>query len=355
MINAPVSDTLVIGGVNAPRGQRTAIDLPIARLGTGTTLSMPVRVIRGRRPGPVLFVSAALHGDEINGVEVARRLLAMRLLAELRGTLIVVPVVNVFGFVGQSRYLPDRRDLNRSFPGSERGSLASRLAHLFMNEIVANSTHGIDLHTGAVHRTNLPQVRLTEGDAVAHELALAFGAPVVLASKVRDGSLRAAASEVGKSILMYEGGEALRFDEWAIRAGLRGVTAVMRTLGMLPKKKTKRPAKAPMWCLSSRWVRAPVGGVLRACVRLGDLVEPDQLIGTVGDPAGEEFEQVRARDGGVIIGEARLPIVNEGDALFHIARLDPDIDAAERLDSFQAQLGGDSYFDPEAGPQSMGD
>ena len=188
--------TITIGGTVIGPGERRGLSLPVGMLHTHVPVDMPVWVINGRRPGPRLFISAAIHGDELNGIEIIRRIRA-RPLAGLRGTLLLVPVVNVFGLLHHARYLPDRRDLNRSFPGSERGSLAARLAHQFMTEIVARCTHGVDLHTGAIHRSNLPQVRAQLDDPETRRLALAFGAPVVLDSRLRDGSLREAAAEKG--------------------------------------------------------------------------------------------------------------------------------------------------------------
>ncbi|MDH3409584.1 MAG: succinylglutamate desuccinylase/aspartoacylase family protein, partial [Gammaproteobacteria bacterium] len=233
--------SITIGETTVRPGERVSIDLPVADLYTGTSIAMPVKVVCGRRAGPVLFVSAAVHGDELNGVEIIRRLLKRRSLRSIRGTLIAVPVVNVHGFLNQSRYLPDRRDLNRSFPGSAKGSIASRLANTFLTEIVAKADAGIDLHTGAINRSNLPQIRANIGDPDTLQLAKAFGTPVVLNSTIRDGSLRACAAERGFPMLIYEAGEALRFDDLSIRGGLRGIIQVMRQIGMLPKSKTASP------------------------------------------------------------------------------------------------------------------
>ena len=176
--------SVTINGVTVTRGTRTTIDLPAGRLYTHTPMTIPVHVVSGKHAGPVLFISAAIHGDEINGVEIIRRLLKSSSLKRLRGTIIAVPIVNVHGLINHSRYLPDRRDLNRSFPGSDKGSLAARLAHLFMKEIVAQSTHGIDLHTGALHRTNLPQIRANLDDPETDKLARAFDVPVIISSTV---------------------------------------------------------------------------------------------------------------------------------------------------------------------------
>jgi predicted deacylase len=330
-----------IGGVEVMPGERRTIELPVARMPNAADLAMAVHVVRGKRDGPRLFVSAAIHGDEINGVEIVSRLLRMRALDRLRGTLIAVPVVNGFGFSGYSRYLPDRRDLNRSFPGRERGSLAARLAHLFMEQIVSNATHGIDLHTGAIHRTNLPQLRLTDGDAASLEMAKHFGAFVVLKSKLRDGSLRAAAAERKLPMVMYEGGEALRFDEWAITAGLRGVLATMHHLEMLPSRRTQPRAPRPVVIASnSVWIRAPEGGILRTRASLGKRVAKNDALGVIGDAFGREPIVVRAPGAAIVIGRTQLPVVNEGDALFHLLPLSkrPPPEALEPIEAFQAEI-----------------
>lgn len=318
-MNAPAV-SLEVGGVSVPPGTRRGLTLPVAMLHTRQPVEMPVWVINGRRPGPRLFVSAAIHGDELNGIEIIRRL-RERPFANLRGALLLVPMVNVFGVLHRSRYLPDRRDLNRSFPGSERGSLAARLAHLFMDEIVARCTHGIDLHTGAIHRVNLPQVRARLADDATRTMATAFGAPVVLDAQSREGSLRQAAAERGIPTLIYEAGEALRFDEMAIRLGVAGIRAVMRSLGMLPPSRRRQAPAAPVVANSSYWIRAPEGGILRAGRELGRRVDAGEVLGVVSDLLGERESEVRASHAGIVIGCNSLPLVNEGDALFHVARV----------------------------------
>lgn len=313
--------TFSIAGINIDPGKRATIALPVTRLYTHAPIEIPIHVIRGKKDGPRLFVSAAIHGDEINGVEIIRRLLKQASLKRLHGTLVAVPVVNVHGLINHSRYLPDRRDLNRSFPGSERGPLASRLAYLFMNEVVAKCTHGIDLHTGAIHRANLPQIRANLDDDETARLAKAFAVPVLLNSTLRDGSLREAAAEMGIPMLLYEAGEALRFDEVSIRAGVRGIINVMRELKMLPvSTRKKHQPKAPMIVRSSAWVRAPSSGIFRPVTGLGARVVKDGLLGVIEDPFGEMEQPVYARHDGIIIGRVNLPLINEGDALFHIAR-----------------------------------
>ena len=200
---APHAD-FAIGGHAVAAGSRATIDLPVSVLSDHTPVSLSVHVVRGRRPGPTMFVSAAVHGDEVIGVEIVRRLLRTASLKNMKGTLLAIPIVNSFGFMNHSRYLPDRRDLNRSFPGSPTGSLAARLAHIFMQEIVAQSDIGIDLHSAAIHRTNLPQIRVTPSKPDTMELAEVFGAPLTMTSKIRPGSLREAAQVHGVDILLYE-------------------------------------------------------------------------------------------------------------------------------------------------------
>lgn len=213
--------------------ERQTVQLEVAKLYTHTPMTIPIEVVNGAESGPVLMVCAAIHGDELNGVEVVRQLLSKVDAATLRGTLIAVPIVNIFGFIHKSRYLPDRRDLNRCFPGSEQGSLGARMAHMFFDLVVKKSTHIIDLHTGAIHRSNLPQIRGDLSCEMTKEMAMAFGTPVAIDARLRNGSLRSEASGLDIPVITYEAGEALRFDALAIAAGLQGVENVMRHLKML--------------------------------------------------------------------------------------------------------------------------
>lgn len=345
------NEQLSINGVKIKAGARTTIDIPVGRLYTHAPMTMPVHVICGKQHGPRLFISAAIHGDEINGVEIIRRLLKLPALKRLRGTLIAVPIVNVHGLINHSRYLPDRRDLNRTFPGSDKGSLAARLAHIFMQEIVAKSTHGIDIHTGAIHRTNLPQIRANLDDSETEKLARAFEVPVIISANVRDGSLRESAAEFGIPMLLYEAGEALRFDEVSIRAGVKGIINVMRTLEMLPpsKRKAKRQTESFV-ARSSSWVRTADSGILRALVPLGGRVKKGTLLGVVADPFGETESKIVASFSGIVIGRTNLPLVNEGDALYHIARFE-DIQAIEtKVDEFHETHSPESI--PSPNPES---
>ncbi|GAB4394277.1 MAG: succinylglutamate desuccinylase/aspartoacylase family protein [Kiloniellaceae bacterium] len=333
----PKHTPIEIGGVEVKAGESRTIDLPVTDLSTHTPITMPIHVVRGRRPGPSLFVCAALHGDEINGVEIIRRLLRLTALKRLQGTLIAVPIVNVLGFLSQSRYLPDRRDLNRSFPGSAQGSLAGRLARLFLEEIVAKSTHGIDLHTAAIHRDNFPQIRANLDDPESERLARAFGVPLVINTGFREGSLREAASGFSVPVIVYEAGEALRFDEACIRAGVKGVVRVMRQLEMLAPSSRRGRRADPLVIRSSKWVRAPHSGLLRAATALGSSVRDGQVLGVISDPFGENEVEVRASIGGVVIGRSNIPLVHEGDALFHIARHEGTQVIARSLDDFEPE------------------
>jgi len=294
---------------------------------------MPVHVICGRKAGPTLFVSAAIHGDELNGVEIIRRLLRRKVIGTVRGTLIAVPIVNVHGFLDQSRYLPDRRDLNRSFPGSPRGSIAARLANRFIEEIVSKADYGIDLHTGAINRANLPQIRANLDDERTLEIAHAFGAPVLIDADIRDGSLRASAAESGFPVLIYEAGEALRFDETSIRAGLRGIFNVMRHIGMLPHRESRRPV-VPVVARATRWVRASSSGIVANRVALGGRVAEGDRLATIGDPLGHREDAVLAPFDGIVIGRSNLPLAHEGDALFHLGSFRDVPKAEDVVESF---------------------
>ncbi len=314
-----MADLLEIAGVTIKPGETKRIELPTVKLYTDTSMSIPVFVRRGRRPGPTLFVSAAIHGDELNGIEIISRLINSKTINAIKGTLIAVPFVNGYGVLNQSRYLPDRRDLNRSFPGSKRGSLAARIANLFLNEVVSKCDYGIDLHTGAIHRSNLPQIRANLDDAETLAMAKSFGVPVLINSNLRDGSLRESADELGVRILLYEAGEALRFDELSIRAGYRGIINVMRHLGLLSKRRSKHPPVEPFVARQSGWVRATDSGFVVHKRELGDHVDKGDLLATIKDPYGQILDSVVSNAEGIIIGKQNIPLAQEGEAMYHIA------------------------------------
>ena len=329
----------IFGEVVGPSCHKT-FNIPIGQLYTHTDIAIPVQVVNGKSGGPVLLICAAIHGDELNGVEVVRRVLNAPWLKNLRGTLIAVPMVNVLGIIQRSRYLPDRRDLNRCFPGSEKGSLGGRIANLFVQEILSKSQYAIDLHTGAIHRSNMPQIRVHLENEKAAQLAQAFGVPLVIDAPIRDGSLRGAGDDLGIPIITYEAGEALRFDESAISAGVKGVRNVMTHLNMLPPRKTGKQKPPSFVAKSSSWVRAPADGLFRIKLQLGDRVSRGDVMGIIDGPLGGSETPVLAPFAGIVIGNTNLPLVNEGEALLHIARFE-DIDDVETVvDEFRQEFDG---------------
>lgn len=313
-----------IGGVTVDPGMMRTVHIPISMMSTHFSFDIDIRVIHGRHPGKTLFLSSTIHGDELNGIEAIRRVLASPHIKHLRGTLIAIPIVNLIGTLIRSRYLEDRRDLNRSFPGSEQGSTAALLAHVFLNEIVKRCTHGIDLHTGSSDRINLPQTRCDFTSKETLEMAKAFGAPVILKSRLRDGSLREASEKMGMPTLTFEGGEALRLNEFAIRAAVQGVFRVLGMLGMIPLEKCVGIKNPPVISHASDWLRAPESGVFRTTRNLGEKVLKGQVVGKITDPLGTKTADVIADFDGIIVGLTQLPLVYKGDALFNVAKvLDP--------------------------------
>ena len=332
----------IIANTEILRGTTTTINLELPKL-YNTPTNLPIRVIRGRKDGPIVFISAAIHGDELNGIEIIRRIRKLNILNKLKGTLILVPIVNVYGIMNLSRYLPDRRDLNRSFPGSIKGSLASRVAKIFFDEIVSRCDLGIDLHTASIHKSNLPQVRTNIDNEYTFKLAKSFEAPVILHSELRDGSLRSVAQDSGIPILLYEAGEALRFDEVCIRIGVKGIINVLREINMLPTV-SRKILKTPIITRNSNWIRTNESGMLRTIKALGDLVKKDEIIAFIDEPLGDDSFPIRSPFYGVIIGKSEIPLIQEGDAVFHIAKL-KDLESAEsKLEYFNENITKQSEF-----------
>ena len=324
------NDPITVGNRVVAPGRRARIELPFAKVPTGSQESLPVAVINGRRPGPHVWLSGAIHGDELNGVEIVRKVLRLLDAKTLRGAVIAVPIVNPLGFIIESRYLPDRRDLNRAFPGSPRGSTASRLAHLFMREVVSQCSVGIDLHTASNHRTNIPQIRADTDNAATLQLARAFGAPFIIHARLRDGSLRQAATELGATVLVYEAGEAHRFDDFAIETGVTGVLRTLKSLKMIDVPLSRvRPSRVMR---RTRWVRARRGGLANISVDLGEEVEKGEVVATISDAFSTRPTAAIAPSDGFVVARTLRPLVNSGDALVHIAsEQGPDLDEpAER-------------------------
>ena len=310
-------DKIDIGGYKIARGEDKLIHLSIARLPTYTNIDLPIRVIRGEEKGPVLLLSGGLHGDEINGTEIVRRMLYRKLVDPIKGTIIAIPLMNVYGFIQNVRGVPDGKDINRSFPGTKSGSLANLVAYTIMNEIIPIIDYGLDFHTGGASRSNYPQIRCDFSIEKNIELAKAFGAPVTMNSRLIDKSFRKAAYKKGKHILVYETGESMRFDEHGIKLGIEGSLRLMKHLGMI---NTAPDSIETEMFSSSIWVRAKYAGLFHPKIRLGDNIQQRQVIGTITDPYGNESFKIVSRQSGKVIGLNYNPVVHKGDAIFHIAK-----------------------------------
>lgn len=309
-------DTISINSHGIGLGEQKEIQLNIARLPTYTNIDLPVHVLRGAEDGPVLLLTGGLHGDEVNGIEIIRRMIFKELLIPEKGTVIALPLVNVYGFIQNVRGLPDGKDINRCFPGVKGGSLARLLAYTLMNEILPQVDYGIDFHTGGAARANYPQIRCTLDIDINRELAEAFAPPVILNSKLIDKSFRKAANRKGKHILVYETGESTRLDGPGIKEGINGTLRVMKYLGMI--NVAPEPNKTEIYTKSS-WVRARYAGLFQSRVQLGDKVKRRQVLGHITDPYGKEWFKSVSPYSGRVIGLNYAPVVHKGDALMHIA------------------------------------
>ena len=345
-MNTPIRQNFEIAGDSIAPGTAATVHFPVTTMATGVNSTLAVKVLHGTKPGPTVFVSGAVHGDEIIGTAIIQRLALELDPQELAGTLLLVPVTNIFGFISRSRYLPDRRDLNRSFPGNANGSLASQLAHVFLTEVIQRCSLGIDIHSAAVHRYNLPQIRVAQGKPGLLELAQVFGAPVIIESPLRDGSMRDLAADEGIDILLLEAGEALRFDELSIETGVSGVRRVLAHQDMIAADPALDPAAAPARASRSVWMRAPRGGVLQAIRTSGDPVREGEVLATVGGLFGEDPEDVTSPADGIIIGHATLPVVHQGDALFHVAKIAQPERAGERIETITEAILNTDGEDP---------
>jgi len=324
-------------------GEHVTMALPMPELYSYSPTYMPIHIIHGKQEGPCLLICAAIHGDEVNGVEIIQRLLKLSLLKKIKGTLIAVPVVNVYGLINRTRTLPDGRDLNVNFPGSESGSLTSRLAHLFVNEILDKADYCIDIHSGRLNRTHFPQVQATLSEPGLQKLAAAFQVPVIVDVKQpEEGSLQAVAASKHIPLLTYEAGEAMRFDEFSVRKGIKGIVHMMREIEMLPKTKTTSTKKTngfhPIISHSVDWVWAPCSGIVQVVKNLGDQVDEGDCLAIISDPFGSnKAYKVLAPETGIVIGQNNLPLVNEGEPLFRIAKVNVSDTAAEQVTEWQEQ------------------
>lgn len=307
---------VVIAGHTIEPGEFTEININIARLPSHTIIETPIYVSRGLEDGPVLALTAGMHGDEINGMEIVRRILDSGLHQPKRGVTVCMPVVNLYGFLNYSREVPDGKDINRSFPGNKNGSLASRVAYNLMKEVVPFIDYGIDFHTGGAMRSNYPQVRTLLKDPVNTQLAEAFCAPFTIDAPFRPNSLRKEAARKGKNIIVFEGGESLRFDQQAIEQGIAGTLRVMKHLNMVDTAPDPKEENKVIW--STSWIRAKHAGLFQTNVQCGQLVHKNDWLGTITDPFGEFKENIYAVNTGHVVGLNNIPVINAGDALMLI-------------------------------------
>ncbi len=308
---------IVIQNNTIEPGQNAILKLSVGRLPSDTKIYLNVHVFRSTEPGPVVLFMSGVHGDEINSVEIVRRTLAQRWFEGIhKGTVVVIPLMNVYGFNNFSREVPDGKDVNRSFPGSANGSMAARVAHIFTKNILPVIDFGVDFHTGGNNNYNFPQIRYTTGHQQSRELADAFSAPYSISYKPIANSLRKTALDAKKAIIVYEGGENLRFDPIAIEHGLAGIKRLLHAQEMLPE--APPPTMPNIHLSKTNWMRTDRSGIFHALKKSGDMIKPGEIMAVVNDPYGMDEIPVVAKKAGYIIGHNNNPVVGMGDALFHI-------------------------------------
>ncbi len=301
-------------------GESKTIKMEIAKLHTMTKLRIPIIVERSKFKGPTVLFSAGLHGDEINGVEIVRKLITSKINVPTIGTIICIPVINVFGFVNQTREFPDGRDLNRVFPGSKAGSLASRFAYYILNEIIPHVDYAVDFHAGGASRFNAAHIRIVPDNPELKELADVFQAPFTLYSKNITGSFRNSCDKLGVKMLLFEGGKSIDINDEITKQGVEGAKRLLAHLEMLnPKKKIIQPDKKTVYIEKSGWMRAKHSGLFHGITKIGSYVEKGQLLATISDPYGKFEHKIKAQNSGYIINVNDAPIVFQGDAIYHIS------------------------------------
>ncbi|MFM7661372.1 MAG: succinylglutamate desuccinylase/aspartoacylase family protein [Bacteroidota bacterium] len=311
---------LTILGKEISPGRGVQLNMDVARLHTRTPIQIPVIVERAKEDGPVVLLMAGLHGDEINGIEIIRRFIRKKLHKPSKGTIICLPVFNIFGFLNVQRELPDGRDLNRSFPGTESGSLASQFAYHFMKEIAPHCDYIIDFHTGAARRNNFPQIRCAISDKESMKLARIFNPPFILNSSLIAKTIRESMIKMKKKILLFEGGMANDLEDMIIEEGLNGTKRILSHLGMRNYKIDFTKDRDPIVLQDSKWLRAPNSGMFQSIVKNGAFVEKNEILAVVTDPYGNFEKKIKASSRGYIICVNKSPVVYKGDAILHIAR-----------------------------------
>ena len=306
-----------IDGHNIHPGESTKLNINIARLPSHTNIDLVVHVNRSEEPGPVVLLSGGLHGDEINGIEIVRRIIDRGLNVPLKGTIISLPIINIYGFINFSRFVPDGKDINRSFPGNKNGSLASRVAHFMTTNILPVVDYGLDFHTGGANRDNFPQIRGNFKDPKTEELAIATNAPFTIHSPLINKSLRSAAFKRGKPFLVYEGGESMRLDDMAVEEGVKCALNFLRHLELA---EPIHEEYSSIRIKESSWVRSRYSGIFHSHVELGHIVSKNEIIGHITDPFGEFEKIVKSPSDGYVIGLNNTPILHQGDAIMHIGK-----------------------------------
>lgn len=311
---------ITIFGESILPGENKTINVEMARLHTTTKLNIPIIVRRSKLDGPVVLFSAGIHGDEINGIEIVRQLISKKINKPKRGTIICIPIINMYGFVNRSREFPDGRDLNRSFPGSKKGSLASRFAFHILNEVMPEVHYAIDFHAGGASRFNAPQIRLAENDPELKLLADTFNAPFTLYSKNIGGSFRNSSTKMNIKMLLFEGGKSLDINKEVANEGIKGAKRVLASLDMLdPKHTIEIPENKTIYIEKSNWVRAKCSGMLHDHNTIGTFVKKGTVLATITDPFGKFERKIKAPNDGYVINSNQSPIVYEGDAIFHLS------------------------------------
>jgi len=315
----PTYKNLTILGETILPGESRTLNMEIAKLHTMTKLKIPIIIERSEIDRPTVLFSAGLHGDEINGIEIVRRLIVQKINRPKIGTIICIPVINVFGFLNKTREFPDGRDMNRVFPGSKNGSLASRFAYSLLKEIIPNVDYCIDFHAGGASRFNAPQIRIVPNNTELKALADVFHAPFGLYSKNITGSFRNSCDRLGVKMLLFEGGKSLDINESITQEGIEGTKRFLDHFGMLnPKRRASISDRKTIYIEKSAWVRAKASGLFHGLTAVGTQVEKGQVLATISDPYGKVEYKVKAPNAGHIINVNDAPIVYQGDAIFHI-------------------------------------
>lgn len=313
MLNKP----FILLGKEIPEGKRTVLDLKVAKLHTRTTVNVPVIIERSTNPGPVVLLLAGIHGDETNGVGIIREIISQKINKPKNGTIICIPVFNIFGYLIQTREFPDGRDLNRMFPGSATGSLASQFAYQFTKEIAPNVDYVIDFHTGGGERDNISQIRCNKDDEKALELAKVFNPPMIVFSNNIVKSLRDTLHKMEKTILLFEGGKSKELNPTVINEGVNGTKNVLIHLGLIEGEISVKAT--PVYVKKAKWLRAQHSGMFQIRVKNGDFIKKKEVLGVIQDPFGEFKKKIYAPEDCHIFCVNQTPIVNKGDALFHIS------------------------------------